>query len=163
MALTFDRFELTVTLIDSGANQSTKTFALNTSDYDDAILARDEILSALDAASDAKISGYRLSFVGVENAFSLPLGGVEIENQALLVFLLDGFANKAATFIIPAPNDGLFVSSTGKNRNVVDTSDAAIIAIRDLFTSSGVATISDGETVDIVQSGKRIHRRSSRG
>lgn len=164
MAITSVGWELHVTLVDSGLNIANKSYELVAADATEAATSAAAILAALDAVTDAAIKGYRIAEVWAETGvFSLP-GDCEIENQALLLMRLDGNPFKKATTTIPAPAIGIFNNPTGSGRNVVDTADAAVIAYRTLYQSPGnVATISDGETVDVLESGHRIHRQSNKG
>jgi len=158
-------FRLTVTLVDSsGENTSNKTYELTSADATAAAADSADIMTALLGVTDAAIKGYSIAEVFAETGvFSLPLDA-EIENMAILVGRIDGNPFKKATLTIPAPKIGIFVSSTGANRNVVDVNDAAVQAYRALYQSPGnVATLSDGETLDVLESGRRQHRRSSRG
>jgi len=165
MAITSVGWELTVTLVDSsGVNTANKQYDLVAADGTAAAAAAADVLAALAGVSDAAVKGYTIGERFAETGtFTLPTDA-EIENQALLVGRLDGNPFKKWSTTIPAPKIGIFVSSTGANRNVVDLTDAAVVAYRALFQSPGnVATVSDGETLDVFESGKRIHRHSSRG
>jgi len=164
MAFVSSGFEMVLTLIDTGANTSTKRFDLTSADYTEALADAVEIRTRILAATDANVSGYMVCEKFYDDAFSLPLGGVEIENQAMFVYQLDGDPRKKATFFLPAPKSGVFVSTTGKNRNVVNTTATIVTDIRTIFDNvTGMATISDGETALLIESGKRIHKRSSKG
>ena len=165
MAITSVGWELTVTMVDSsGVNTSAKQYDLVAIDGTAAAAAAAAVLAALAGVSDAAIKGYTIAERFAETGvFTLPVDA-EIENQALLVGRLDGNPFKKVTMTIPAPKIGIFVSSTGANRNVVDLLDAEVVAYRALFQAPGnVATISDGETLDVLESGRRVHRQSSRG
>lgn len=165
MAITSVGFRLTVTLVDSsGVNTSNKQYELVAADMATAITDSATIMTALNGVTDAAIKGYSIAEVYAETGtFTLPTDA-EIENMALLVGRLDGNPFKKVTLSIPAPSIDIFVSSTGANRNVVDLQDAAVVAYRSLFQAPGnVAYVSDGETLDVLESGKRAHRSSSRG
>lgn len=164
MAITSVGWELAVTLVDSGLNIANKVYELVAADAAEAATSAAAILAALDPVTDAAIKGYRIAEVFAETGtFTLPTDA-EIEMQALLLMRLDGNPFKKVTHTIPAPNIGIFVSSTGANRNIVDTLDAALLTYRAIWQSPGnVATISDGETVDVLESGHRIHRASNKG
>lgn len=165
MAITSVGWELAVTLVDSsGVNTSTKQYELVAADATAAAAAAAEVMAALLGVSDAAIKGYTIAERFAETGtFTLPTNA-EIENQALLIGRLDGNPFKKVSLTIPAPKIDIFVSSTGANRNVVDLLDAAVVTYRDLFQSPGnVATVSDGETLDVLESGRRVHRHSSRG
>jgi len=165
MAQTSVGWTLDVTLVDSsGVNTAVKHYELVAADGTEAADAADTILTALAGVTDAAVKGYVIGERFAETGtFTLPTDA-EIENQALLVGRLDGNPFKKWSTTIPAPKIGIFVLSTGPSRNIVDLADTAVVAYRALFQSPGnVATISDGETLDVLESGKRIHRQSSKG
>lgn len=162
MALVGTGYELSVTLADRGLNQVTKTYEMTATTAADAATDAATILAALNAVTDANIKGYRLSQVFAEDAFATPNDG-EVENQALLIMRLDGDPFKKATHFIPAPVDAIFVGAQGPNYNVLDNTDALVTAYVALFQSGGEAYISDGETVDVLENGHRIHRQSNKG
>jgi len=75
-----------------------------------------------------------------------------------------GNPTKFATINIPAPKPGLFVAPSGKSANIVDITDAALVAYAAIYTStSDTATISDGEYISVLVTGKRVHRGSRKG
>lgn len=162
MALVSTGWELIVTLADRGLNIVTKTYEMTAATAAAAATDAAAILAALNAVTDANIKGYRLAEVFAEDAFATPNLG-EVENQALLIFRLDSNPFKKASHYIPAPIDGIFVGAQGPTYNVLDNTDAAVLTYVGLFQSGGEALISDGETVDVLEGGRRIHRQSSKG
>lgn len=162
MALVAAGYELNVTLVDRGLNQVTKTYEMTATTAADAATDAATILAALNAVTDASIKGYRLSTVFAEDAFATPNLG-EVENQAMLIMRLDGDPFKKASHFIPAPVDGIFVAGQGPNYNIVDNTDALVTTYVALFQGGGEAYISDGETVDVLEKGHRIHRQSNKG
>lgn len=156
-------WEYSITVVDAGNNAFTRVFKLNSADATEALADATTVRTAYMAATDCVLSTARLSEVFVDDNYSLP-ANVEGENQAMIVFQLDGDARKKATFFVPGAKIGLFVAPQGKNRNVVDIQDAEVLALRALYDdATGVATISDGETALSVESGKRVHKGSTRG
>jgi hypothetical protein len=90
---------------------------------------------------------------------------VNVEENAQLSMKIFGTPNKSAVFEIPAPKATLFAGTSGPLFNVVDPADSLVAAVMGLFVeSTGVATISDGETVTLVNAkGKRVHHKSTKG
>lgn len=116
------------------------------------------------AVSDSVIYTYVYKHIFVENALALP-AAAENNNQALLSGKIIGSPRKSATVTIPAVKPGLMVSPTGKGYDVVDTSNAVVIAFVNMFDSAiadGDWVISDGESWDnATVSGKRINSKST--
>lgn len=163
MAFVSGGFWLSVTLMDSGANLTTKTYQLKSADETEAAADSATILAALGAVTSAEITTYQWYQKMVENNVTYPSTGVQIEDLALLEFTIDGNPTKKATHTIPAPNPTIFTAATGPGANVVDTGDSAMVTYEGLFVSAGPAYISDGEVADIIVQGRRIHRKSRRG
>ncbi len=158
-----------LTLTDDGGKTSVKDFVVPTtvwnpaSDLMTAIVAiRDNLVTAVNAVTDALITD---TFIVVteKESLILPAAECKIWDLASIVTNLAGGEGKKATIQMPCPNIGIFVAATGPNKNVVDTSDTALLAYIDEFqTTGGNFTISDGEFIDDttpLQSGKRIGRK----
>ncbi len=160
-----------LTLTDESGKTSVKDYVVPTtvwnpaSDLLTAIAAiRDNLVTAVDAITDALITD---TFIVITEKESLALPAVEckIVDLASVVANLAGGEGKKATIQMPCPNIGIFVAPTGANKNVIDTTDANLLAYIDEFqTTGGNFTISDGEFVDDTTplvAGKRISRKSS--
>lgn len=164
MALVAAGFEFSVVLVDSGGNKAARVFDLTSADMTEALADAAAIVPLLEAVTNAVIQSYRVTQRFAEDAFAYPIGGVNVEELALIVAQVDGQPNKTANFSIPAPVDSIFVQVTGPQRNVVDTADPALIAYASIWNPGSRATISDGESIELpLLSGKRIHRASRRG
>ena len=164
MALVSDGYELNVVLIDNGANTTTKSYALTAADAAEAATQTAQVLAVLANVTDAVVKGYSINERFVESQLNLPPAAVQIENQAVVVGQIAGNASKFASMYIPAPKAGLFVSASGKSANIVDITDPAVVAYAAIYTATGdVCTISDGENLSVLVSGKRIHRGSRKG
>src|SRR5664279_209353 len=164
MALVAGGYFGVVDLIDNGGNVTRRRYELTAATVADADSDMSTVIvPALVAVTDAKVKGYLIEVTTVEDSLTLPASGVEIENLALLDFSIVGHPEKSATLTIPAPKPTIFVASSGDGANVVDPADAAVIAYVALFEGSGQVLISDGEVAAGLVSGKRIHRKSSRG
>jgi len=168
MAITSDGFELSVSLVDSGGDQSTLRYQLVAADMTEALAAATTVLSRLDAVTDAVVKGYFVGERYTEDALSLPGSGVQVEQRATVICQIDGDPLKKVAINIPAPVDGLFVGGpgTGDGYNTIDTTDAALALYTDIWAVTGaLATISDGEYLSDapILRGRRTHRQSSRG
>lgn len=162
MALVADGFELTVTLADKGTNTGTLTYELTAEIVADAITESATIVAALAAVSDAVVSGYRVASKFMENAFVYPTVG-EIEDKASCTGLIYGKGQKKCNFKIPAPKIGIFKAASGSGANEVDLVDGDFVTYRTIFQTGQLAYISDGEVLDSVVVGKRVHAKSNRG
>jgi len=163
MALQPGAFFLNVTFNDSGDNRTTRTYEMDVADDAAAATAAAAMLATLATVSDAKIISYFYAQRFYEDTNLLPTTPCEVENQAILTYSLAGQVNKTATNTIPAPTIGIFVDVTGANRNIIDTTDAAVIAFRSHFQTAGDFFISDGEKVNVLKKGKRRHVKNSNG
>lgn len=158
-------FELVVTLVDNGANETTKTYELQSADAAAAATDSAAIMAALNAVTQAVIKRYSINQVFIEDALVLPFSGVENQNQAVLTVVLASDPSKTGTLVIPAADPGIFVAASGENANIVDTGDAAVNAYVELFTTTNEAYMSDGELADVSLNfrGVRRHVKSRYG
>lgn len=167
MAIASEGFFGTLTVIDNGGNTSTLTFDLTAATVGAAVTDMGTIATRLAAVTDAEIKGYTVGEKFAEQALSLPAGGVQVENTAVIAAKIAGSLTKTATIRIPAPVAGVFVGSSGAAANQVDPNDADLGTYLGTFTSGGLATVSDGEVIDTVSAanvkGKRVHRASRKG
>lgn len=170
MAQVSTGYWLSVTLVDNGGNTSTKSFqmradATDPADYGVALSSAAAVVASLDAITDAVVAGYQLEQRYVEDALALPAVGVQIENQALLDFAIDGNPFKSATLTVPAPVIGIFAGASGVLADTVDVADPALVTFVNQFKGGALLYISDGEDADAtapLKSGRRIHRRSNK-
>ena len=167
MSLTDDGYRLSVEIIDTGGNTTNRTFDLVATDTagDASAVIADvaTIIAALIAATDGVIKSYFWAKKFVESALTLP-SAAEVENNAQISAKIDGHPNKSAVIEIPAPKATLFQQSTGPGYNLVDFADTAVANYVNLFKSTGVAKVSDGEFI-VAQDikGKRVHHKSTKG
>lgn len=163
MAITQVGFRVAVTLMDNGGDKTRRTYESDAALYADAVTAAAALVAALLNMTDAVVIGYQIETVFSNDSVGFPAVGVENQNQALLVYQLDGLPLHNGTQSIPAPKSGIFVASSGPNAEVIDTADAAVVTWRQLFQTGGGFFLSDGETADILLSGHRRHVRSRNG
>lgn len=167
MTLAQQGWRLDIESIDTGGNTTRRRYDLIATDTDgDAaavFTAVATIIAAFIAASDAVIKNYTIGVVFAESALTLP-AAAEVENNLQVTAKIDGLPNKSATFEIPAPKGTLFQQSTGAGWNLPDFADTALSNYVNLFKSTGVAFISDGEHI-VAQDikGKRVHHKSNKG
>jgi hypothetical protein len=162
MAFVANGFFMSVTLVDNGNNQTVKTYDLQGTDLTEATTNAGTILTNLALVTDATIKGYSIGSKFTNDSFTFPAAGVHIEDIALISLSITDDPTKSATIAIPAPKPGCFVATSGAGANVVEN-DAPVTAYWEMFKPSAQAYLSDGETAEIFQSGKRIHRGSRRG
>lgn len=151
-----------VTLVDRGANETTKTYVLTATTATQAATDAATILTALAGVSAAEQAKYRMVEVFENDAFVLPTSAdAEIETVASMTTFIDNAGSKKANFGVPAPiTANVFVGTVGKNRNIVNTGSAQVIAYHGLFGVGGQATLSDGEVAGVLISGVRTTKRS---
>ena len=161
MALASVGWELVVTLIDSGANTTQKIYELRSADAAAAATDAAAVLAQIALVSDAVVSQYRLAEVFEEGALSLP-GSAEVETVASITGFISGMGNKKANFGIPAPKAGVFLATSGSNRNVVNIATGSIVAdyAAAVYQAAGKAYISDGEVLGALIRGIRTTRAS---
>lgn len=166
MALVAGGFTLLITVVDSAGDKTTRSYQLTAATAADAATEGAALVALFDPLTEGVISRYAISQQFIEDAFAYPAGGVEVENTAQILGRIDGDPTKTASFNIPAAAGGIFVATTGPNRNVVDMADAAVVAFLAEFATGGTALISDGEALDPTTpgvSGKRLHKKNNKG
>lgn len=168
-----------IKLVDAAGNVSFMRPDVEGADFATALTNAQSIITELDPLTNALIVGYSVSQVYAEDTDTYGAAGSEVENIAEIVCPLET-AGKYHTFRIPAPADGIFVGTSGPDRNRVDTANADVLAFVSLFTdktgygtpgADAIALVSDGEKVNpdntnmrpYISSGKRIHRASRKG
>lgn len=165
MAIVTKGFELSITVADNGANESTLSWEMNpatTADFAAAQAGRDALITDLDAVTDSVIVGNRLTEVQYNDAVAYPVAGVENENKASVTYLIED-TNDKGNFKIPAPVIGLFVNPTGPSANIVNVQAAALIAYADNFRTTGQFLVSDGQNLQTILKGKRISAKNNNG
>lgn len=173
MALVSNGFFMNVSIVDAAGNKAALKYdldmanwaALNTAVGDGTI---DGIIADLDAVTQGTVVGYTLGEGFVEDTLSYGSAGSEVENIALISAQIDGAIDKYASLRIPAPVDGIFLGTTGENRNRVDVQDTALVDYLTNFGTTGKIKVSDGEKIADPTAagnvtGKRIHRGSRKG
>ena len=171
MALVKQKWEVQITLVDKGANETTRSYPLVATDDAGDVTAlvtevTAQIIPALLDVTLAVIKKWTLRLLYLETSLTLPSdSGAEIEAHALVTIPIYGIPNKSAVVDIPAPKETVFLSTSGPGYNIVDTSTDEVRAYRGLFSQAGnIAYISDGEQLANVDGkGKRTHSKSQHG
>jgi len=165
MALVSDGFVLEVTLIDNGANTTTRSFELKATTAGTAASDSATILAGLADVSDGVVSSYSIRETFVNDALSLPTSqAVQAEVSASMTCFIADAGGKKANYRIPMPKTALFNGTIGKNANTVDTANTAVLAFHALYhPSTGVAYLSDGESAGGLIDGIRVSRKSRQG
>lgn len=162
MALVSRGWFLTMGMVDCGGNQITKTWQLRSADAAAAAIDGAAIRAAFNAVTGSVEVAYSIGERFEENSITYPAAGVENENKASLTLLLTT-GNKKANIKIPAPVIGIFMNATGPGANTVDILDVDLNTYTDVFKDAAEAYVSDGEDLDFLLSGKRVHSKSSKG
>jgi len=168
MPFTDAAFGMTVTFIDSGSNTASREYMMDTTSvttFAEAQTAAVAAIPVIQATSDAPIASYRVFQTYSESALVLP-ATVQIENTMSLTYQLVLAGNKKANLNVPAPKITMFIAATGPQSNIVNTNETTntvLAAFSDLFQPAGDFTLSDGEKSSRILSGKRVHKKSSRG
>lgn len=160
---------ITVTLIDENYVTVDREFIVPTSSWDpttgliaDLKTIRDNLITELNPITNALVLKATININQTDDTSVVGPDNSRMGDQAQLTLVLDSASPKYANYLVPAAADGIF-GATGKNVNVVDTSDADLLAFLEFFTTTdGVFTISDGETLDdttLIVSGKRVYRK----
>lgn len=170
MALVKQGWFLDVQLIDKGGNTTTRRYQFRIDDVADDIsglvTAQNTMLVALQGASQLVVKQYSLNRFSINDALVLPSGdGAEAEKHALITAPIHGLPNKSATIDIPAPENAMFIDTSGPGWNIIDPTNALLVAYLDQFTNpTGNFYLSDGEQIDQVNvRGRRTSSHSLKG
>jgi len=163
MALAAGRWYTVIELADTGNQRTTMRFEQSApADAAAALAAGTALATDMAAVSDAVIAKYFVYQVYEEDAFALP-AAAQIENQALITLSIDDEPSKVGTIRIPAPTIDIFAGATGPNSNIVDGTDADVIALVANWVSEDLYYVSDGEQAEAFISGHRRHMKKSHG
>lgn len=164
---------ISLILRDLGQNQATKEFVVPTAVWDPATALwadlktiRDDLVTAYDAITDCLIYRAIVSIRQTDDTDTVGATGSEVENLASIVCNLET-AGKQTVIQVPAPNVGIMQGASGKQFNLVDIADAALITFIDEYQTTGANfSLADGEFLDDttpMDAGKRTHRGSRKG
>lgn len=176
MALTFEKYGLTVKIADAGGNIASMQFRISALEANTALVTASAIAAEVQALTNGKVVGYALTLSYTEDADYFGAAGSEVENIAQINFRLaqaatpDGPIGKWGSIRIPAPKDAMFLGTVGELRNKVNPAYADLVELLERYdgTLTYTVTTSDGQLAEEVTTpgnvnGHRIHRKSNRG
>lgn len=138
MALVATGWRMSFTAVDSAGDKSVRTYDLVATSAAEADTAADAALTAFALVSDSVITEVFVGEVRQETALVLP---TDVENgvEAAVTAYINGLGSKVATWKVPGAKtktaDTIFLSTTGKNRNVVNLANAGVIQWNSLFVT----------------------------
>lgn len=151
MALTSAGYRLSITLQGASMKTATLQVALRSATFAAATTDAATFIDALNLVTSAVIVRYSLAERFIEDTL-VPPATVDLTDVMVLTGLIDGELGKAASVRVPgfsrAAQSAQLLSTTGLNASKIDTSIASIQNYWDLFASTGVAFISDGEDAE---------------
>lgn len=169
MAFVSRGWRFTMVVADSEGSTSTVQYMMSAAvdTLAEAVIIQNLVIGNWASISDSVIKQYGVSEIFEDDAFALP-AGVEIEKRAVITARLATTFPKYANITIPAPNQAIFLATTGPNAKVVDVNNADLQQHLDLFFQATGFLISDGErladpSVAGNVYGHKAHRRSKRG
>lgn len=173
MAFITDKTFLNVVMADAAGNKAAYNFGLDYADLaalqaGDFLGEVDQIITDLAAVTGAQVLSYAFGEKVIEDTAQFGVAGSEVENVALINAKINGVTGKSTLLRLPAPVDGVFLGTTGPDRNIVDTADVPLQTFLAHFDPTGEIQVSDGEVIADPSvagnfKGKRIHRASTRG
>lgn len=162
MALVSTGYWGTVTVMDNGGQKSTLTYQLTAITALLAVAALATIRARLEAIIEGEVTAQSVQERFEEAAIVFPASGVEIQNKASLTVSIVGTA-KLANLKVPTPDPAIFAGLIGGAANQIDINNAALLSYTSSFEAGQQALISDGEELDTLLNGKRIHAKSNLG
>lgn len=145
---------VTITLIDRNEDKATLEYELRAADEAAALAAVNTIIIALTNASQARVIGYNVQKRFYNDTPTIPTAG-ELQVKARISFKIAD-SRDYETLDIPAPEETVFLAVTGKANKIVDVTKPLVTAYTDLFKSTGVAFISDGESLETISEGRKV-------
>lgn len=160
MALTDGRWWVELEYADKQGREGIgrKRFQIVAVDYAAAVIVRDAIATAWPGISNASILKIYTYQERYENAYTPDSSDGERENKIKWTWQVEN-PLKGPTTTTPAPVEGVLLALSGPNNNILDLTDAAVLAWETLYTD-GTVLLSDGETVTDLTKGIRIHHAS---
>lgn len=149
---------VTISVMDRNEDKATLTYELRAANEADAITATGTIITSLSAVSQVVVLGYNVQKRYFNDAIIIPAAG-ELQVKARIAYRIEG-SPEYETLDIPAPDEDIFLGLNGKNNKIVDTADLAVVAYTNMFKSTGIAFISDGESLEQVSEGKKVTSKS---
>lgn len=148
MALQDDSVGISVTIRDLAKDESTKVYPTNLTVADGLAAleaARDALIAELDPITDGLI--YKVGMVLSQTEDTAIVGAGDTKDKAIISCNL-ATAGKKANLFVPCPAIGIFQDTSGPSVNVVDGTNADVLAFLALFATGGDFTLSDGEQLN---------------
>ena len=139
--------------MDTQGDIATRHYHLVSADFVTAVTDAAVVTAAVEGMTEGLIVGHSIGEHFEENAVSYPIGADNTINVSM-TFLLSGVGNKKANMRLPSPKNGIFVSANGPGNNILDTGNVDVIAWQTAVTTK--LEISDGETAQALESGRRV-------
>lgn len=149
-------FWLAVSLMDSQNDISTLEYELTSADFATAQTDALSILAALGGVTQCIAVGYTISLRMVNDAIVYPTGADNSIRARIVAMLSDG--TDKAVLEVPAPEDTVFIATTGEDANIVNLAAVNVSSYLDVFKAGGESYISDGERIDFGIKGRRVAR-----
>lgn len=145
MALTALGFWLDVTIADNSGATTTQRWEMQSIDYAAALVDAGQVIPRIAAVINGVIVSYGISSKWAEDSLTLP--GEESQKEAKMLLSGRDETNplKKHTITIASPDAAVFQETSGPQANIVDLSNADVIAWYGSFTTGGELFISDGE------------------
>jgi hypothetical protein len=163
MALSDPKFQVVLTFAETSGGEVTRTYEADSSITTIAgfetewALRRATVLALTDDVLVKEVH----QIVLIEEDVTLP-AAAENSNQALLSAKLVGKTD-SGVLSIPAAKAAIFVAASGKNYDVVDTSNTNVINFLTMFSATGKFVFSDGDKLVLdTASGKRRNVKNSK-
>ena len=159
MAFVVGGYYLSVSLMDYGENVTHKRWQMTAATSADAITEAAAVVTALEAVTDAEVTGYTIELGYVEDAFALPTVVNPVSVVASITALVEGAGSKKVNLSIPSPTIGIFQGPTGDDADIVDIDDTDLDTYLALFDSTGELYVSDGEQIASALRGIRVTQK----
>jgi len=149
---------LTLTVIDRNEDKAVLEYELRANDEAEAISETSAVITALTNASQVVVIGYNVQKRFYNDSIVVPAAG-EIQVKARVAFRIAN-SREYETFDIPAPEETLFMTLTGKGNKIVNVNSPLVTGYADVFKAAGSCFISDGETLEEISEGRKVTSRS---
>jgi succinyl-CoA synthetase beta subunit len=150
-------FFATVQVMDKGEEKASLTVELRSATHAAAVTDMATWVTNFLAVSDCEVLGYNIQQRYVNDAIIIPAAG-QLQEKARVAFRLEG-TSEYETLDIPAPKATIFLNTNGANSEIVDTADASLVTYTNMYKSTGIAFISDGEALEQISRGERVSTR----
>lgn len=148
---------LSVRLGASNDKTLTKRYNLQATDETEAAAAATGVMAALANVSAGVVVGYKIEHEYVNDAYVRPTSDdAEWGEEAVIGGKLLDRPLTSWSVKIPFPKIDIFIGTAGKNRDIVDITDTAVIAYSNLFHTGNEAYVSDGEFAETLEDGRRL-------